>query len=430
MWQALPAAILIGVITNGPAEPPVASRPAVIPKAAYFLPSPITSGDIRAWSGWLSLAAPQTVLLEDAHLEYSRRWNADAQRMQSEIEVLAERVGGLSLHGASAEMAAAVADLREHEQRCSATLLAHDNSLFAALDGMLADVQKDHLSAVRHARDRDIGKAQPFFIAAARIDLTRLTEQVELTDGIALGLEPILREYDAKVAPMLLALRHARWTQSARAERLTADMAAASARHDTALVESLLDERSRLLRSLTRLERRIADINQEFGARVEASLPPPYREHWQAAYDSRAYPSLFPDRGDPADLLTEITNVADLDVETLTAVRNVFARYITNRDAINRDLRTAQDQTDDAFASTLTSAAFDAGDPRVNDLRAKRRNAQRTVLDQTEENLPQPVREQFAARLAAARRRLEPRRVAGFRQTLARPARRMARGGR
>ncbi len=183
-------------------------------------------------------------------------------------------------------------------------------------------------------------------------------------------------------------LRDTRWKNAARVEQLTTTIADASQRGDSATIRVLLEDRSRLLKAMTQLERRISDINNEFSARIQATLTLPYSERFRVAYDARAYPRLFPDQGDPSDLLTQLANVAELDAEALVAIRSIFETYRTSRDEVNRRLRTAQDEADEAFASALTSAGRDTAAATTAELLEKRREVHRTVLAQVAAVLP------------------------------------------
>lgn len=148
--------------------------------------------------GRMGAMAEPRATTETSSAECARRLcalvEAESQRQRADLDQLAQHVGALSQRGMDMEFATAVAGLRERERQATAVLVSHDVRLFADLEAMLADVQKEGMPQVQASRNRVVAHAQPFFIPSAPIDLNQIAKQVELSEQLAAEVETTLRE--------------------------------------------------------------------------------------------------------------------------------------------------------------------------------------------------------------------------------------------
>jgi Spy/CpxP family protein refolding chaperone len=265
-----------------------------------MLPGPIASHDLAAWANQLELSDEQRQAIEPFHEEYREAFR---QLRDGEIEQYMQEVGGMMGRGFRSLDRKAIEDSLRKLDRLMTRISLLDEGLFNNVQSVLADEQVAKLPRVMQARKREryrtgatrmIGAAN----RAARVDLTRLYADLELTPDQRGAADPLMAQYEDRL--------------TAAIERLYE----ATTRMFLVIIETLeaqgvslesfgqggpppADMRNAMTNAWTEASRKprekataISDLNGQTIRRVTEFLPPDAASKLRDRYLSRAYPEV------------------------------------------------------------------------------------------------------------------------------------------
>ena len=166
-----------------------------------MLPSPISSRDLDIYAGRLELEAGQRQTLEPPHQAYLDSFR---QLRENEIEQYMEEVGRTWRAIFRTLDRKAVEDALTTQRRLMTKIRLMDDNLFDEMQSVLTEEQLLELPRIMQARDRQRYRTGGTRMVrspnrAARVDLTRIYDTLELTDEERQATDLFIRQYETRL---------------------------------------------------------------------------------------------------------------------------------------------------------------------------------------------------------------------------------------
>lgn len=303
-----------------------AAAPALAQGTSGMLPSPIAGGDLDRFADRLGLTAEQRRALDPAHEAY-----LDSFRVlrENEIEQYMAQVGEVWRAVFRSLDRKAVEDALSTQNRLMSKIRLLDDNLFDEMQAVLTEEQVVNLPRLMQARDRQRHRTggtrmTGFINRAARVDLTRIYETLELTDEERQATDSFMRQYETRLtgetkdlyeasSSMFLDLLDSLQKQGVSFE----DPAAAWPAMREAWAEAAKKPRDKAME--------ISDLNRQTVRQISEFLAAEHAAALRDRYLRRAYPevpgagrssaerafrSLLDDKSLPASQRTDLTGAA------------------------------------------------------------------------------------------------------------------------
>ncbi|MHC4416653.1 MAG: Spy/CpxP family protein refolding chaperone [Planctomycetota bacterium] len=175
------------------------------------VPDPISSRDLSRYSARLGLSDQQRQAIEPFHEEYRAAFR---QLREGEIEELLQETGRLRAAGLRGLDRAAIEAGLKNLNRVMSRIRALDDHLFDQIQGVLTDDQSTGLPRVLQARARQryssgATRMVGFVNRAARVDLSRMYDDLELTAEERAAGEPFVLRYEVRLTASVKTLYEA-----------------------------------------------------------------------------------------------------------------------------------------------------------------------------------------------------------------------------
>jgi Spy/CpxP family protein refolding chaperone len=176
-----------------------------------MLPGPISSHDVALWVDQLELGDEQRQAIEPFHEQYRQAFR---ELREGEIEEYLQETGGMMRRGFRSLDREAVEDSLRKLDRLMSRISLLDDRLFDEVQTVLTDEQVVKLPRVMQARKRQRfrgGAVRMFGSAnrAARVDLTELFADLELTLEQRQAADPLMAQYADRLTAATEALYRA-----------------------------------------------------------------------------------------------------------------------------------------------------------------------------------------------------------------------------
>ncbi len=262
-----------------------------------MLPDPISSRDMEGYARRLQLDEFQRLAIDPLHEQYRAAFR---QLREDDIAKLLKQTDEMRGSGLRMPQRQKVERLLKDMKRAFKKIEQLDSRLFNQMDVVLTDDQRAAMPRVRLARARQRYRngamgGGGLGSQAARIDLSEIYAQLELSDQELLDSDPLIASYERRLTPAVEKLYEATLTMSL--DMLDAFEAAGMTDLDMTDPESAQEmmETMRAIwadlgKNMTERSTAIADLNRKTLKSVKARLTPKNARKLRYDYYSRAYP--------------------------------------------------------------------------------------------------------------------------------------------
>lgn len=282
----------------------------------FFFPPPITIEELDEYASMIGLSAEQRRAVEPMVEGYRRGWaqvrQGDIAGFLADYEATRQRwlKGSAGPEVVQAQLRR-IRDLR-------ATLAALDEGLFAQVEPLLAEVQKDGLGRARRLRERRRHTASILYRLNGldRIDLTQLLGPIDLTPAEREAVEPVVGEYELAFGAAL---------------RAYADQVLETWLFPAQGNEEFIQEQTELFLVGVRL----SAINRRAVDEIVPLLTDEHARAFRLAWQRRAYAGIAPDPESAAPILNESLDAEDLNGAERRRIAELRDRYVADHDRLN-----------------------------------------------------------------------------------------------
>ena len=166
-----------------------------------LLPGPISSRDLAVYGERLDMTDEQRHTLDPFHAEYLEMFR---QLRERDIEELMDEIGGMWRRGFRSLNREAIEDSIRKGERVMNKISLLDERMFDHLQTVIDDEQMALLPRVMKARERERYRTGGSWMAgsanrAARVDLSRIYFDLELTEEERRATDPFIAQYESKL---------------------------------------------------------------------------------------------------------------------------------------------------------------------------------------------------------------------------------------
>lgn len=365
------------------------SRPG--PRLVANLPQPINDREVE-WQKWILQASPeQSAQIERLFSNYQGEVDAVFRELQPTIDGLSAEAAQLSI---SQPLSAAAVDSFERFWKAQLVLrdriVACERTYLRDLFAILSTAQSQNLYRVQWQRTRARSSHYEREILPARIDLAALVYRIGGRDA-ALAAESLLIQYETVATPLFDELDQEVTDRQVTLLRMAHEMMFDS--NDVALdastdagrrrTEEWAGRRRQLLGKQARLQRRIADVNDQFLDQLDGTIEHGLFQLIREQYRHMAYRSLFPDRYSVQNSLeAAIANADASNRQVIVALQNDYQRQL---ELINEKLMTSNLSWMEKMAATQAAEGYDAYKRMMRELREARMRLHATTASRLRE---------------------------------------------
>lgn len=278
------------------------------------LPQHITSDELIRYGDLLSLSKEQGAFLNLAHERYLEKHKELNRTKIGALKKLAITASEVSRDGITRQASAVRDQFHQMQAEILRDTVDLEDQMFNMLSSVLSDVQLTLLPRVQMRRQRArccfLG-----FIPASRIDLAQWIEESGFEAEVMVDLDPLMREYESALIPLYVRLDKALRKNAGKIDRdLAYEMYddAGNRRQEGTPEEAMVrarattERREHILADGVRLQKRIADLNEQFLPRFLEKLPEPQRSAIETRFLQEAYSRVYPDVLQPGELFSNI----------------------------------------------------------------------------------------------------------------------------
>lgn len=279
-----------------------AGRPVNAQGTSGTLPDPISSRDLVRYADQLDLTDQQRQAIEPFQEQYRNDFRI---LRETEIAEYLENVGGLWARGMRGLDPEAIKDSLDRMERVTAKIRLLDETLFSQIQSVLTDQQIEALPRAIQQRQRQryqtgSSRMVSYGNRAARVDLSRLYEDLDLTDEEHRVADPLVLQYEQRLTAATRELYEASTrifldVAEALAEQMQA-MADAAENGDRQAMrgvrQAMSDAWSEASRKPREMAAKIGDLNLATLRQLAEALP---QDQWitlRSRYLRRAYPEV------------------------------------------------------------------------------------------------------------------------------------------
>lgn len=357
---------------------------------------PISPTDLTRFGEFLSLAAPQTLFLTEAHTRYLLQVRSIFEKQQPAIDAASEHaqmVDGINRRSFAA--AAATAQVYREEAALKERVVAADRVLFSDLESVLGESQLPEMLRVLAFRQRAycVGRTR-WLIRSSRIDLSAMVNTVVPDLQTRGSVDAILRDYELQVTPKMVALEQS--IEDIRVPMLELSAWRVREENDEPIKPEARRQRSidaaqrqeALLAESVRLQRDITALNERALAQLLATLPEQAALALRREYRRLAYPMVHPDGQCAIVECSRLLEVRTLDQAQRDALGVLCGEYESTWQKLSEQMEREYAAWCEKFARTLGMPGLGEYQQTMRDLREKRWRATAVVLEQIESIAP------------------------------------------
>lgn len=350
-WQRKISIVLLGlgIFATVPASSPAAQDAASeMPKNSMYvihLPAALTPREFERYVNLLTLSEAQANALRSI---YENQYLAKRRELEGEqMPPLIQASRKASVATVPGEMTLEHATLYDEfanlEGQAAQKLIAIEQPLFDLLAAMLSDSQRELLPRVLAHRERTRCTLIFREVPAARIDLSRLVEFMELDPETMGRIDAIMGEYEQFLTPLTVRLDKLcrRWV----VERYWLLLQhKASGLNTPEQIEGYMSKKRLKSRPISELQLRIARLNSLYINNLIDVLPEPVGERLKQLYLQQAYPKIYPDTERPEKEYAAVLKQEHLSPEARAAAEDLWHNYLDQHEIICAKMRKAEDQ--------------------------------------------------------------------------------------
>ncbi len=327
-----------------------AAGPAAAQGTSGTLPDPISSRDIAMYADHLGLDDDQRRAIDPFHEQYRDGFR---ELREAEIAAYLEGVSGLWSRGMRGLDPDAIKDSIDQLERVVARIRLLDDGLFNQIQSVLREDQAEALPRVMQARQRHryqtgATRMVGYMNRAARVDLSRLYADLDLSDEERQLADPFVLQYEGRLTAATKAL----WRASTR---IFLDVAEAMA-EVIARMEDADDQARRAMRQTmstawneaSRKPRekaaRISDLNLRTLGQLAELLSQENAATLRARYLLRGYPEVPTGAGAAERSFRVARKLENTSATTKSDVEAAADQFHAGRDAIIDDMVSYIDQ--------------------------------------------------------------------------------------
>lgn len=399
---------------------PVSTRPDA--RMTLRLPGAISQHDLQRYQRLLVLAAPQRLFVQKAHERYLAAISAtlqermpalDALNAEATAQALSEEAMRKGITFTAVKAAEAVYDMQDAIER---DLLQAEHVFFAEMDSVLAEQQRETLPRVFDDRRRARCTSFAYrVIRASCIDLSTIVERTVHDGEVLERVNNLLREYEARLTPLTVALESEMRKQDLSIPRMLAwrerdeqDRRLSDKVHVQRSVESIDIQRS-LVAEGARLQKQIAELNASTLPRLLELLPQAPAATVAALCQETSYPAVYPDRYETGfDLCARGIDAAELTATQREAVNALCETYRASYRATCERMENRCREWQEFYARTrFTMDQYEPYRMTMRELRDKRWQLGLTLARQVQGIVPPETSPDLHQQAANAQRLIE-----------------------
>jgi hypothetical protein len=305
-----------------------------IPYFALDIPDTIGRADFQRYQRRLTLSEAQSAILFQL---YDRYRTADREYRWEKVAPLFDRAADVAKTNDVAinlQTAAKAVELLRSRDAVVDQLTKLENALFNDLKPMLSEYQQGRLEFVKMDRQRARSRTVPCWYAGARYDLSNMVmdwREEEALNFNDQNLLAVLDDYDR--AATRLWRDHSKTLQDWNAEELILSATAMSAKSSD-IDEKYYRRRIEMNARISKIDRRIHDLNATTLRTLEAVLPIPVLAELREAFETKAYPPVFPSPYVVDPIIDTVERISDLSELQRNAVTEIVGHYRTGVESI------------------------------------------------------------------------------------------------
>ena len=310
-----------------------------------MLPDPISSRDLEGYARRLQLDEFQRLAIDPLHEQYRAAFR---QLREDDIAKLLKQTVEMRGGGFSMPQRETAERLLKDMKRAFKKIEQLDSRLFNQMDVVLTDDQRAAMPRVRLARARQryrngamggggIGSQ------AARIDLSEMYAQLELSDQELLDSDPLIASYERRLTPAVEKLYEATITMSL--DMLDAFEAAGMTDLDMTdpesaqqMMETMQAIWADLGKNMTEKSTAIADLNRKTLKSVRARLTPKNARDLRHNYYRRAYPMAPADPNSAQKRIAAALRLKQLTEDQRLAITDAAQTHQRSHDRITDEM--------------------------------------------------------------------------------------------
>lgn len=398
-WRRRLVGVSLSIVLSGSDAftiPVRGQSPTTAPQSGTHVVEPISPTDLTRFGEFLSLAAPQTLFLTEAHTRYLLQVRSIFEKQQPAIDAASEHaqmVDGINRRSFAA--AAATAQVYREEAALKERVVAADRVLFSDLESVLGESQLPEMLRVLAFRQRAycVGRTR-WLIRSSRIDLSAMVNTVVPDLQTRGSVDAILRDYELQVTPKMVALEQS--IEDIRVPMLELSAWRVREENDEPIKPEARRQRSidaaqrqeALLAESVRLQRDITALNERALAQLLATLPEQAALALRREYRRLAYPMVHPDGQCAIVECSRLLEVRTLDQAQRDALGVLCGEYESTWQKLSEQMEREYAAWCEKFARTLGMPGLGEYQQTMRDLREKRWRATAVVLEQIESIAP------------------------------------------
>ncbi len=310
-----------------------------------MLPDPISSRDLEGYARRLQLDEVQRLAIDPLHEQYRAAFR---QLREDDIAKLLKQTTEMTGVGFSMPQREKVERLLKDMKRAFKKIEQLDRRLFSQMDVVLTDEQRTVMPRVRLARARQRYRngamgGGGFGSQAARIDLSEIYAQLELSDQELLDSDPLIASYERRLTPAVEKLYEATLTMSL--DMLDAFEAAGMTDLDMTdpesaqqMMETMRAIWADLGKNMTEKSAAIADLNRKTLKSVHARLTPKNARDLRHNYYRQAYPMAPADPNSAQKRLAAALRLKQLTEDQRLAITDAAQTHQRSHDRITDEM--------------------------------------------------------------------------------------------
>lgn len=405
-WTTLALATLLLVTALA------ATRHAAAQGTNNTLPDPVSSRELSRYADRLRLSPQQRQAVETLHDQYKEEFRA---LREGDIEKFLADARGLQRGGFAAlfrDQKAIQQALKDYETLLN-KVRAHDNRLFDAMLSVLTEEQSTLLPRVRQARDRvryqsGLGMLMRFMNPAARVDLTEIALDLDLSAQQAQDLDPLFVSYESGLTSAAKRLHDESLSTLTdlltQVQTLMADAMAGGRDGRGQVMETMRASLEEASLKLAERAAGVSDLNRRTLRMFESVLDAATARRYRAEYLHQAYPELGPVDNTAADRAFSLSlKLDDLQEEQRAQISAQAEGFRAEADRIIDQMTALVDDR----RKSLTFTSFGGDSQRrfnesLDELRTRRNKLSETALVALRDALGPELSGRLDARLAEA----------------------------
>ncbi|MCH8314725.1 MAG: hypothetical protein IIA64_02020 [Planctomycetes bacterium] len=310
-----------------------------------MLPDPISSRDMEGYARRLQLDEFQRLAIDPLHEQYRAAFR---QLREDDIAKLLKQTAEMTGGGFRMPQREKVERLLKDMKRAFKKIEQLDNRLFNQMDVVLTDDQRAAMPRVRLARARQRYRngamgGGGFGSQAARIDLSEIYAQLELSDQELLDSDPLIASYERRLTPAVEKLYEATMTMSL--DMLDAFEAAGMTDLDMTdpesaqqMMETMQAIWADIGKDMQKKSKAIADLNRKTLRSVRVRLSPEHARDLRHNYYRRAFPMAPADPNSAQKRIAAALRLTQLTEDQRLAITDAAQTHQRSHDRITDEM--------------------------------------------------------------------------------------------